>query len=237
MHEAKLILAELSTISFAWMVDQVRPYLSIDPIKFGVEQAARCGLLEEVNNKLAKERDRIAADIEAYKHSTILERYTKLFKSATDAVRHPIAAYNSSSENEVNLREKSYDWGTGQIIDSYTMMYRLGNGERLRTPGESVQDPRLNDTGDTFEEIHPTVGYRMKMTEDAGETGKYCPAGQKHVQRRKNAEGAWEYTFGDKSLPEYKMLPADSEGSFERSLVFCSGATAQKYVEELDKGN
>lgn len=244
-----MLFTELSTIAFAWMVDQIKPHIGIGTSYLHYELYARENIRGYVNMKVAYRKKQVEAADEAYKRSTAGQRYGQLFSTMVNAVRHPISAY-SGYENGSDLQEKSnFDWGTGTIIDSYTLMYKLGNGEKLRTPGQYAQDPKSKGPGNTFEEIHPTVGYRMKMMQNADEKSRYHPAGREDVQRRKNAQGTWEYVFGDVVLPEYKLKPTpvfgdddewykkENQAVFERVLVDWSGENARKYLEELDKGN
>ncbi|KAI1323377.1 hypothetical protein F5Y16DRAFT_403486 [Xylariaceae sp. FL0255] len=158
------------------------------------------------------------------------------FSSAKNSVMHPI-----TEVKQPNTLRSDYGWGTGTIIDLNTLMYKA-NGSKARTPGGYARDEKHATTGEINEFIHPTTGFRIKMTENSkDENLRYKPAGlepKSHFIRKKIQGGkGYEYVIAGaaKPLPEWELAPpVYSKGvCFERSVI--AGDDATKFVEDLDK--
>lgn len=144
-----------------------------------------------------------------------------------------------------NKDRHDFGWGTGTIVDSYIMMY-WPNGSKPRTPKAYEKDKKHAVSGETKEEIHPTVGYRNYSFKDLAENVQYTPMGlgrgnNKHLvyERRQNNEGKWEYQLDNVVLPEYVMLAKTKSGgpTFERFALALAWEKTDDYVKKLDKEN
>ncbi|OQE79442.1 hypothetical protein PENNAL_c0051G05225 [Penicillium nalgiovense] len=206
-------MEEMSNITFSWMLDQIKPYLSFN---------------EESLQEEREERE--------YYMSTLVE--DTVYESLGAWARRKVAAISSafkpklpstSSVEPVNKR-RSYGWGTGPMQDSFTPFYYL-NGSERRTPGNNDPfDKDGNLLGETFEFVHPVVGFRAKQIKD------YTPIGRdvKFARRKvvdKNGRPAYVYDLGDarKPLPEWRLGGIDS---YERLAI--TSKAAYDYVDELD---
>lgn len=201
-------MEEMSSIVLSWMLDQVKPYISLD---------------EEY---LVKVRTNMELHI-----STLVERPPS-DESWAAKIKRAATAFKNKFATAVELPEKqrSYAWGTSDLTDSFTTFYSL-NGSKRRTPGGYDlldQDGQL--FGDTFEYIHPVVGFRAK------EVPSYKPIGPGiEYERRKivDKEGrpCVVYKLGSsrKLLPEWQLGGLDS---YERLVI--AGKSAYDYVDELD---
>lgn len=201
-------MEEMSSIVLSWMLDQVKPYISLD---------------EEY---LVKVRTNMELHI-----STLVERpprdesWTAKIKRAAKAFKSPFTSAIEQTE-----KQRSYAWGTSELTDSFTAFYLL-NGSKRRTPGGyDLLDQDGQMFGDTFEYIHPVVGFRAK------EVPSYTPIGPGIAyERRKilDAEGrpSVVYNLGGsrKLLPEWQLGGLDS---YERLVI--AGKSAYDYVDELD---
>jgi hypothetical protein len=114
--------------------------------------------------------------------------------------------------------------------DSFTPFYYL-NGSERRTPGNNDPfDKDGNLLGETFEFVHPVVGFRAKQIKD------YTPIGRdvKFARRKvvdKNGRPAYVYDLGSarQPLPEWRLGGVDS---YERLAI--TSKAAYDYVDELD---
>lgn len=197
-------MEEMSSITFAWMLDQIKPHLSLD---------------EEY---LVKER----TDMEFYM-STLGENQQEkdgsLLQRTVAALKTPI------KKAEKILKERTYGWGTGLLEDSFTAFFYL-NGSKRRTPGYNLRDKDGELLGDTCEFVHPVVGFRKQQIPSYSPLGR----GTKYERRKTVDECGCRsivYNLGDarKELPEWRLGGLDS---YER--LFIASKAAYDYVDEVD---
>ncbi|CAG7916088.1 unnamed protein product [Penicillium olsonii] len=198
-------MEEMSSITFAWMLDQIKPHLSLD---------------EEY---LVKER----TDMEFY----ISELGESMQEKGKSWVQNTVSTLKSTFKSAVPtaIKSRSYGWGTGELDDSFTPFFYL-NGSKRRTPGYDLRDPDGKLLGDTCEFVHPVVGFRKQEIPYYTPLG----SGTKYERRKiVNETGcpSYEYTLGGsrKPLPEWRLGGLDS---YER--LFIASKAAYDYVDELD---
>lgn len=223
-------MEEMSNITFAWMLDQIKQHLSVDEKYIAEGQCDREKHLEQLNKDLLKWEASVKAQVTeswgdwTWRHA----------KAAVSAIRHPF----TPSEEPAYKKPRAYGWGTGELKDSYTVMYRA-NGPKKRTPGEyALKDGK--SLGETFEFIHPVVNFRREQFKEMSDKDKkhprYNPIGPDvKYERRKvvDSDGNpyFEYDIGNtpKPLPEWKLGGLDS---YERLVI--AGEAAFAYVDDLD---
>lgn len=220
------------------MLDQISPYVSINEDTIWQESRVLQDHIGELNEELRKYNELVAVEKEAAEKRGWGQWAGRALSSAANTAMHPL-----TKTKKPNTLRRDFGWGTGTIIDSYTLMYGL-NGSKPRTPGAYAVDDEPSTQGATNEQIHPTVGYRVAMTKDLPEEKLwYRPAGltPDKYQRRKRAGGGWEYVLGDVTLPEYKIKPRSEmymEQSFERHTCGMGDWKKTKpYMKEVDEGN
>ncbi|KAJ5960943.1 uncharacterized protein N7479_008093 [Penicillium vulpinum] len=205
-------MEEMSNITFSWMLDQIKPYLSINDEYLAEEREER----EYHMSTLVENTDRDAS----------LEGWVQRKAAAIASVfKHP-----STTPAKPIEKRRSYGWGTGPLKDSFTPFY-YANGSKRRTPGGyDAFDKDGNLLGETFEYIHPVVGFREKQIKD------YTPIGPDVKFARRKAvdeEGCpcYVYDLGHtrKPLPEWRLGGLES---YERLAI--AGKDAYDYVNELD---
>ncbi|EKV06469.1 Phospholipase D/Transphosphatidylase [Penicillium digitatum] len=208
-------MEEMSNITFSWMLDQIKPYLSLN---------------EKYISEEREDRDyHISTLVETTVHKESWRGWVQQ-KAAAIASAFKLKYPPLPSVQSVDKR-RSYGWGTGPLEDSFTPFY-YANGSRKRTPGR--YDPLDKDghrLGETFEFIHPVVGFREKHVK------AYTPIGRdvKFARRRaldEQGRPGYVYDLGDsrKPLPEWRL---GGLNSFERLAI--SGKAANDYVDELDR--
>ncbi|KAH8656906.1 hypothetical protein BGZ61DRAFT_540724 [Ilyonectria robusta] len=228
-------LEETSNITFAWMLDQISPYIAIDEQTIRKESEARQKHINDLNKEEKKYREKLAKeDEEAAKLSWAQWAGRALVHTASAAANtamHPL-----TKSKKPNTLRRDFGWGTGTIIDSYGMLSGL-NGSKFRTPGGYTTAAA---PGETNEQVHPTVGYRHSMFEKLKPELQYHPAGLKDSEfNRQKTEVGWEYVLGKTTLPEYKMKP-NVEGAhptFERFNLSLAWEKTKTYIQTLDSEN
>ena len=221
-------MEEMSNIVFAWMLDRIKGFVSLNKETLRLEQMARQARLTKVNNTLHWYNERIKRQaMESW--GRWLQRGGQWIASS---ILHPL----TPGERPAYMNDRIYTWGLGELPDSFGLVY-VANGSRLRTPGRYalVEGQKL---GETFEQIHPVVGYRVQMTHHhESKCKRYRPiwlTGNRYV-RRKRQEGGYEYCFKYPGASEYEILPewelSDDIQSYEKSAI--EGHTARAYVKAL----
>ncbi|PYI15983.1 hypothetical protein BO99DRAFT_405405 [Aspergillus violaceofuscus CBS 115571] len=219
-------MEEMSHIVFAWMLDQIQGYVSLDRALLQLEEKTREDRLRRINEALEayqkKERRR--------QSESWAQWLWRTGQGLIAAVQHPLTPSGDAPPAYRQIRQ--YGWATGDLPDSFDFTYRL-NGSLARRPRRYFRDVRTNEVlGHTCEYIHPTVGFRLKHVPG------YRPAGLREGQyaRQLRADGqGYEYCFrypGEKDeevLPEWEM--ARDELSWERWVV--KGKEALAYVDGL----
>lgn len=239
-------MEEMSNIVFAWMLDQIKPHLSIDE-RFILEA-------------YRKREKRFVELNDAYKAWTLFEQERKAetwtkwtwrnASGAATALIHPFGSNGKSSLPEKPTYEglRNYGWGVGEMKDSFTKMY-WANGHHVRTPGQYALKKVGHEwvsLGDTCEYIHPVVNYRAIQTKkmhdekvkspNEKQVVPYQPIGSKYLRRKKydkqHNRRFFEYEIGGCPQPieEWQLGGLDS---YERLAIL--GEPAYNYMDELDE--
>lgn len=214
-------MEEMSDIAFPWMLDQIKEFVSLNTQALVEDQRAREKRLVDINNIL----DAYEAQIERQKRESWTQWASRGGQSIASSIFHPFA----TGDVPAYPKHRIYTWGLGDLPDNFALKYYI-NGSRSRTPGRYAFDKDGNKLGETFEEIHPVVGYRVQKT-------KYRPiqlAGLDY-QRREKKGGGYEYWFKYSGSQKYEVLAewtmSDDIKSYERSMV--KGEDARDYAEAL----
>ena len=214
-------MEEMSDIAFSWLLDQIKDFVSLNTHALEEDQKARHNRLVDINDAL----DAYEAKLDRQKRESWTQWAWRGGQSIASSIIHPFSA----ADVPAHLKHRTYAWGLGDLPDSFSLKYYI-NGSRLRTPGLYAFDKNGNKLGETFEEIHPVVGYRVQKT-------KYRPIQLSGLdyQRREKKGGGYEYWFKYPGSSKYEVLAewklSDDIESYERSVV--KGEDARDYVEAL----
>ncbi|KAI0390447.1 hypothetical protein F5Y17DRAFT_461757 [Xylariaceae sp. FL0594] len=218
---------QISMITLAWMVEQLRPHLAFeinvtnfwDQDRFLIMRPHVETLLsksEHKNHWLVKKIDKLLA-LEPKADPWNDDNKTRRSVLAADALR---------------------GWAVGPLPDSMTPDFERA-GSQYRSPGEYKVKDKV--TGKdvplgwerTHEYIHPCVQYRMEHLGKVGKEG-YTPIPLAAFDRqpRHDADGTTGYDWVKKNvkIPEWKI----SESSYERYCIV--SGSAKRFVGGLDKG-
>ncbi|KAK8025777.1 hypothetical protein PG990_003600 [Apiospora arundinis] len=244
---------QIAMISFAWMCEQVAPYLQLDIDHLN---ALSKHAVEDRNNLIRPVLDRIDHGEKDYGSNWL----TRKAWEALDWSGLKKAQKKHIASDVVN------GWATGPIVDSYSGAMTLA-GAADRTPGRYVEYKEGEEDeedkksapvklGPTHEMIHPSVEYRMRKKKMA--SPPYGPAGLKGFRRsvrqypddkkydwiapgRRGYEWTKTKTNGGAGevevlIPEYLIRPEDvfsryvaMQGSLEVE------GTASDFLGEIDK--
>ncbi|KAI2686209.1 hypothetical protein CBS147317_2348 [Penicillium roqueforti] len=206
-------MEEMSNITFSWMLDRIKPHLSLN---------------EETISEEREERERHISTLVENPAPESLEGWAQRKVAAIASafkLKHP----STSPVRSVNKR-RSYGWGTGPLEDSFTLFYYANGSERRRPGNYDSFDKEGNLLGETFEFVHPVVGFRTEQIKNYTPIGHDVKFSRRKVIDEKGRPG-YVYDLGDcrKPLPEWRLGGLDS---YERLAI--TGKAAYDYVDELD---
>jgi len=185
---------QIALITFAWMTEQVRPFLRFEERLRKRSVRDRMALIIPVKAEIAAGGNKDFGS------------YGKSFWKALDYTGLKKAPTKQISDKAV------CGWATGPINDSYTGSVKA-TGSKTRTPGRyRTQKGSDKLLGETFESIHPSVAYRMKVVEG------YNPPALKGFTRVWDStakQWSWKHADGTE-VPEFK-IPEDAK--FSRFLT------------------
>ncbi|KAH7103410.1 hypothetical protein BKA62DRAFT_60734 [Auriculariales sp. MPI-PUGE-AT-0066] len=241
LKEKKGDLEQIATITFAWLVDQIRPFLAFDTFAL---------------NKIWNAHSILTFDPSYHGFNPnagfrMVKKQQPQGNIVTRGYRSVLGYFTGPKEDEYEVwQAPKVGYATGTILDAYdATMYKAG-GEAKRTPGQYMSHPRapekprlLSELGKTRESIHPSVWHRMQHVPSA-ESGEkqYKPDALVGWERKRNPDGdkkGFVWTNKDKTvtLPEYVIPYAELDGQYhclERMLI---QGHAPQLMKELDEAN
>ncbi|CAG8935842.1 unnamed protein product [Penicillium salamii] len=225
--ENKGNMEEMSNIVFAWMLDQIKGFVSLSDDVLQKDQLLRRSRLAKINNALHQYNERVKQR-QGESWAQWIQRSGEWVASS---ILHPLAP----SDKPAYMKERIYTWGLGDLPDNFGIIY-LANGSRPRTPGRYaiVNGEKL---GETFERIHPVVGFRVEKTKAKAKNEQYRPiwlAGDSY-ERRKNGQ-SYEYRLRYSEMSSYEVIPewkmSAEVNSYERLAI--EQDVAYDYIDALD---
>lgn len=228
----------LSNLTYAWMVQQLGPYLAFEPWTWGKDGIAgyqeRVMREEQMYNAM---KSGMTADEKKEYAGLVREGTLETVESAAadwgswiwQKAKNTVGA--SKSVKMVPVPEQyiqppdpslmgkdpvKLEWGISQYADSYTAMYRLISAPVNRAPGESndrsrEDGPPLLKLGATNEYIHPSVWWRYKVMKDAKGNALYASKSLNGFKRlQEPTYGSYGYWKDSTKvwIPEWFMRPS-----------------------------
>jgi hypothetical protein len=173
-----LSVTGLANITFAWMVQQCRPYLTF--VEYTNNTLARYlqTIIEDQTEKSLREKDAPSTSMVGKTVATITEDLnattkwlSSFFPSSSDEKATPkekmVRTYCVSASVVPPYRPDH--WTLFRTQDSYSLMYQVISKPQARTPGEcddrSTESHKpLRNLGKTNEWMHPSVQWRIEMS-------------------------------------------------------------------------
>lgn len=221
---------DIDEITFAWMCDLVKPYLTFD---------------RDAINQIIPSKTKLPP-------MALLKRTTT--QPTGKMISKPTLARTSTPKTQAQSSpvEKA-DYATSELSDSYNITWKPAGGSKIREPGQIK--PR-GDAGveiegvDTREFMHPCVAYRQEHGDR--KCPSLAPVYSGWTPWTRVVETEWKHQTGEGGkgfawvkwnnlmqkeivkIPQYiipKYKTDDGIGSLERLLI------PDEYMEELDKVN
>ncbi|ETS85953.1 hypothetical protein PFICI_03978 [Pestalotiopsis fici W106-1] len=208
LHDRKCDFEQIALITFAWMCEQIAPYVQLDS-----------NLLKLATNSVRDRYELIHAPLQL----TPQTREEGLLKKASDLLNRAGAGQKPVSP------EVQYGWADGPIVDSFAGTMKLA-GSKPRTPGRySHSGPDGAKLGKTNEMIHPSVQYRMQRRPE------YRPEPLKGFTRQQTDHG-FQWKQGEIVVPEYRIKSSDVFSRYIVDQDSLKGESqASKFVREIDQ--
>lgn len=183
--------SEIALITFAWMCEQIAPYLQLD-----------INLLNLARNSLQDRYDLIDAPLQVPPTRLPKSISDLLSKAASDFLQKTTAREGMPTQD--TSQDIRYGWATGPIVDSFAGSVALA-GSTIRTPGRYTED-KSNGVrlGRTNEMIHPTVKYRMDKRVG------YKPEALDGFVHQQIRPDLYEWKHGDTTIPEFVIKSGDA---------------------------
>ncbi|KAK6346614.1 hypothetical protein TWF696_006734 [Orbilia brochopaga] len=219
LKEWKSDFEQIALITFAWMCEQVAPYIQLSTDLNTLAHFA----VEDRFNLIKPVLDRIREGEKDYGFHWAGSWAWK----ALDVTGLKKAEVRKLPLNAVN------GWATGPIIDSFEGKMKLAGGiDRL--PGRYTDDytgKKLKTLGPTYEYLHPCIQYRKEKDTD------YKPKGLVGFTRGLNkARDGFEWVSEDglTVIPEFVIKPSDR---FTRHVAMQGGieGEASDFIANIDR--
>jgi hypothetical protein len=221
---------QIATITLAWMIDRVWPFLAFDHRALDNiwgEHAALTG--DPTHNENSFRRPRSYEKPEP----TYLQSITRYVSSFV---------WTPPPPREEQWPRSVIGYASGPIVDSYTMQYRLMmTGSTTRTPGKYALQTRTGHSDSdasttpkskswTCETIHPSVWIRQQVLRLKGEPA-YDPPALSGFRRDSTENGyVWRNKDTGVTIEEHAIPSTGLERTLVRGLV-------PDLVFKLDEGN
>ncbi|KAJ1323444.1 DUF2235 domain-containing protein [Microdochium nivale] len=136
---------QIALISFAWMIERVKPFIEFEP---------------RLRKRSVRDRMALVVPVLAESTNERWKNYGTWFPTLWKGL-DSVGIYKAELRS---LGEKTVvGWAEGPIVDSYTIAMKA-TGSAVRTPGDYRYAPedklRSKELGHTNEFIHPSIAYR-----------------------------------------------------------------------------
>lgn len=164
---------QLAYISYAWMLDRIRPHLALDE-----------GELE------SQKREILAASVQDHSHSASNDpangEQTVTTKPSVGAWYNPATWFRMMKQHIAGMpRMSAIGYAAGEIPNSHTLFYDLMAAPKPRIP-VNLSEKEIADRVFTTERVHPSVFYRQEFQRIQGLAAKdlYDPVALRGWERR-----------------------------------------------------
>ena len=215
------MLLGLANVTFAWMVQQLGPYLAFEDWTWGSKGIA--GYQQRVSDeewrygsmKKPSTVEKVESTVAGWGH-WIFEQGKKVVSGEVKMV--PVSEQKiKDPPKTAGKGGKPIRWAISEYQDSYTRMYQAISDPVDRTPGECTDRSTekrtpLKELGRTNEYIHPAVWWRVKNMRGEKGDKKYLASPLKDFERGQDPTyGSWGYLKKSTAvwIPEWFMKPTE----------------------------
>lgn len=251
-------LTGLANITFAWMVEQCKPYLAFN-------QFTNATLSNYLQRMIEDDAEQAMRKEEVPKTSMVNKAVNTITEDLSATKKWLSSWFVTPTEEKAAPQEKlvrTYCFGVSKVPpyepdhwtffrnqDSYTRMYQAISSAQDRTPGDcddrsTEAHKPLRDLGETHEWIHPSVQWRQKMSDK--ETHIKCkepchlrPEALQSARPQKYRDEYKEDDFKYVSKPLEKLRYTQKDGVYgwvhkEKSDVWIPEWPIEAAIEEED---
>ncbi|KAG9507218.1 hypothetical protein J7337_000767 [Fusarium musae] len=216
LTEKKSDLEQIALISFAWMCEQVAPYL----------QFVEDGSLSELGKSAVQDRYNLLKPL-----LTNIQNGDEKDYGPGPLSSRVAASLDRTGIKKADVRkipeETVSGWATGPIVDSFTGAMIAG-GSVDRVPGNYTKDDKGREIGDTYEMIHPCVKYRMSKIPS------YKPKALRGFERTADGGRGYVWTKGNIKIPEFVVKTGDAFSRHVAEQDRSSGGNARDFLQKID---
>ncbi|KAF5988433.1 hypothetical protein FCOIX_462 [Fusarium coicis] len=216
LTEKKSDLEQIALISFAWMCEQVAPYL----------QFVEDGSLSELGKSAVQDRYNLLKPL-----LTNIQNGDEKDYGPGPLSSRIAASLDRTGIKKADVRkipeETVSGWATGPIVDSFTGAMIAG-GSVDRVPGNYTKDDKGREIGDTYEMIHPCVKYRMSKIPS------YKPKALRGFERTADGGRGYVWTKGNVKIPEFVVKTGDAFSRHVAEQDRSSGGNARDFLQKID---
>ncbi|EWG37758.1 hypothetical protein FVEG_01253 [Fusarium verticillioides 7600] len=216
LTEKKSDLEQIALISFAWMCEQVAPYL----------QFVEDGSLSELGKSAVQDRYNLLKPL-----LTNIQNGDEKDYGPGPLSSRIAASLDRTGIKKADVRkipeETVSGWATGPIVDSFTGAMIAG-GSVDRVPGNYTKDDKGREIGDTYEMIHPCVKYRMSKIPS------YKPKALRGFERTADGGRGYVWTKGNIKIPEFVVKTGDAFSRHVAEQDRSSGGNARDFLQKID---
>lgn len=207
---------EIALISFAWMCEQVAPYL----------QFVEDGSLGELGKSAVQDRYNLLKPL-----LTNIQNGDEKDYGPGPLSSRIAASLDRTGIKKADVRkvpeETISGWATGPIVDSFTGAMIAG-GSVDRVPGNYTKDDKGREIGDTYEMIHPCVKYRMSKIPS------YKPKALRGFERTADGGKGFVWTKGNVKIPEFVIRTGDAFSRHVAEQDRSPGGNARDFLKSID---
>ncbi|KAF4955845.1 hypothetical protein FGADI_4240 [Fusarium gaditjirri] len=216
LTEKKSDLEQIALISFAWMCEQVAPYL----------QFVENGSLGELGKSAVQDRYNLLKPL-----LTNIQNGDEKDYGPGPLSSRIAASLDRTGIKKADVRkipeETVSGWATGPIVDSFTGAMIAG-GSVDRVPGSYTKDDKGREIGDTYEMIHPCVKYRMSKVPN------YKPKALRGFERTADGGKGYVWTKGNVKIPEFVIKTGDAFSRHVAEQDRSAGGNARDFLKSID---
>ncbi|KAM0345224.1 hypothetical protein ACHAPU_006622 [Fusarium lateritium] len=207
---------EIALISFAWMCEQVAPYL----------QFTENGNLGELGKSTVQDRYNLLKPLLNNIQSGDEKDFgpgilTSRIAASLDRTGIKKAEVRKVPEETVS------GWAIGPIVDSFTGAM-IASGSIDRTPGNYSKGDKGEELGKTYEMIHPSVKYRMNKVSG------YKPKALRGFERVSTGGKGYAWKKGNVEIPEFVIKTGDAFSRHVAEQDRSAGGNALDFLKSID---
>ncbi|KAH6961361.1 hypothetical protein HG530_005182 [Fusarium avenaceum] len=217
LTEKKSDFEQIALITFAWMCEQVAPYLQLN----------KDGNLGDLGKSAVQDRLNLLKPLLTNIQSGSEKDFGPGILTSRIAASLDRTGIRKADVRKVP-EETISGWATGPIVDSFTGAM-IASGSVDRSPGNYSKDDKGKELGSTYEMIHPSVKYRMDKI------SSYKPKALRGFERTAKSGQGYVWKKGSVEIPEFVIKAGDAFSRHVAEQDRSAGGNAVDFLKSIDK--